>query len=353
MKTAAPIDVLVVDDSAVMRGMLAEIINAQADLRVVGAAGDPYVAREKIKALNPRVLTLDVTMPRMDGITFLEKLMCLRPMPVIMVSSLVKEHADVTLRALELGAVDFVTKPAGHDALALAAFGEEVADKIRAAACARLRLPPGRRAEVAAGLTGRIPGVRTKGRLIVIGASTGGIDAVRDVLVHMPADAPPILVVQHMPELFTAMFAERMDAICRIRVKEAQDGERALPGHAYVAPGHSHMLVERAGAGYVIRLSQADPVNRHRPSVDVLFHAAAVSAGRDAVGVILTGMGADGAEGIRALKRAGAYNYAQSEASCVVFGMPKAAIATGSVDRVAAPAGIAQHLLTLLHEPPS
>lgn len=345
-----PIRVMVVDDSAVMRGMLSEIINLHDDLEVVGVASDPLEARDGIKALHPDVLTLDVDMPRMDGLTFLERLMRLRPMPVVMVSSQTREHAEVTLRALELGAVDFIAKPAGGGQAGLAAFAEAIAEKIRAAAGARIGLAPGGGASRPA-----VPPVglrrEAQDRLVVIGASTGGTDAVKEVLVRMPENTPPILVVQHMPEVFTGMFANRMNEVCRIRVKEAEHGEPARPGHAYVAPGHSHMLAERRAGGYFIRLKQTDPVNRHRPSVDVLFHSAAASAGAGAIGIILTGMGMDGADGIRALKGAGAYNLAQNEPSCVVFGMPKAAIATGCIDKVAAPGDISRHLLEFLNRP--
>ncbi len=298
-----PIRVLVVDDSAVMRGMLTEVINQQPGLRVIGAAGDAFEAREKIKALKPDVLTLDVTMPRMDGLTFLEKLMRLRPMPVIMVSSLTHEHAQVTLRALELGAVDFIAKPLG--AAGLEGFSEEIAEKIRAAATARLAIPQAGagtlRYPAAASLGPR--GEASHDKLIVIGASTGGVDAIKDVLIRMPPDAPGILIVQHMPEMFTRMFADRLNTLCKIGVKEAEHGEPVLAGNAYVAPGDSHMEVVRSG-GYVIRLNRSPPVNRHRPAVDVLFRSAAACAGPNAIGVLMTGMGADGAEGhARALEK--------------------------------------------------
>jgi len=345
-----PIRVLVVDDSAVMRGMLTEVINQQPDMKVVGVASDPYVAREKIKILNPDVLTLDVEMPRMDGLTFLERLMRLRPMPVIMVSSLTQQHAGVTLQALELGAVDFIAKPVGS--AGLEGFGEEIAEKIRAAAVARIPL-----AQSGAGAL-RYPAAASLGprahashdKLIVIGASTGGVDAIKDVLIRMPPDAPGILIVQHMPEMFTRMFADRLNTLCKIGVKEAEDGEPVRAGNAYVAPGDSHMEVARSG-GYVIRLNRLPPVNRHRPAVDVLFRSAAACAGPNAIGVLMTGMGADGAEGMRELKKAGAYNLAQDEASCVVFGMPKAAIETGCVDKVSSAATMTMQILRRCADP--
>lgn len=343
--------VLIVDDSALVRNVLKEVIGAEPDLEVVGVAPDPIVAREMIRQLNPDVITLDIEMPRMDGIDFLERLMRLRPIPVIMVSSLSERGSDVTLRALELGAVDFVSKPKLGIADGLKAYAEEITEKIRAAAGARvprvnLAAVPARSADAVLSFTGNPVGGTEK--IIVIGASTGGTEAIKAVLSRMPADAPGILVTQHMPESFTKSFAQRLDGLCRIAVKEAEHGERVLPGHAYVAPGHSHLLVRRSGASYVTELSQGPPVNRHRPSVDVLFRSAANVAGRNAIGVILTGMGKDGAAGMLEMKQAGAPTFAQDEATCVVYGMPREAVAMGAADEVLPVQDIAGRVLARL-----
>ncbi|SFU31358.1 response regulator receiver modulated CheB methylesterase [Nitrosomonas eutropha] len=342
------ISVLVIDDSALIRKLLAEIINSQPDMEVIGAAPDPLVAREMIRTLNPDVLTLDVEMPKMDGLEFLEKLMRLRPMPVVMVSTLTECGSETTFRALELGAIDFVAKPRMDIRHGLEAYGNEIAGKIRAASTARIRrLEPG---GAASGRVLQIPrhhGISTE-KLIIIGASTGGTEAIKDVLIHLPPDCPGILIAQHMPEGFTRSFAERLDRLCKIRVTESEGGERVLPGHAYIAPGHSHLLLKKSGANYVTELSQADPVNRHRPSVDVLFQSAAQCAGKNAVGVILTGMGKDGAAGMLAMHHAGAYNLAQDEASCVVFGMPREAITVGATDEVVPLQDMASHILARL-----
>ncbi|GAB7563356.1 chemotaxis response regulator protein-glutamate methylesterase [Methylobacillus methanolivorans] len=314
---------------------MTEIINQQPDLEVVGAAPDPLIAREMIKQKNPDVLTLDVEMPKMDGLDFLERLMRLRPTPVVMISSLTERGSEITMRAMELGAVDFITKPKMSIASGMHEYSEMIADKIRAAARARLiaRTPltptPGN-----AGLPSIGNPLISSEKLIIIGASTGGTEAIKSFLMQMPSDCPGILITQHMPAGFTQSFANRLNTLCKISVQEAKGGERVLPGHAYIAPGHSHLLLARSGANYVTQLDDGPPVSRHRPSVDVLFSSAASSAGKNAIGVILTGMGKDGAEGMLKMKQAGAYNYAQDEASCVVFGMPKEAIATGGVDEV-------------------
>jgi two-component system chemotaxis response regulator CheB len=329
------ISVLCVDDSALIRQVMTEIINGQPDLQVVGAAADPLVARDMIKALNPDVLTLDVEMPRMDGLEFLEKLMRLRPMPVVMVSSLTERGSEIAMRALELGAVDFVTKPRLGMRDGLLQYADEIGDKIRAAACARVRARPLRSAASApASLEPlRKPFLSTE-KLIVIGASTGGTEAIREVLQPLPADSPAVLIAQHMPPGFTRSFAQRLDSLCRIHVKEAEHGERVLPGYAYIAPGGWHLALARSGANYVAQLNQDDAVNRHRPSVDVLFDSVARNAGVNAVGVLLTGMGRDGAAGLGRMRQAGAHTFAQDEASCIVFGMPREAIALGAVDEV-------------------
>ena len=349
------IKVLCVDDSALIRSLMTEIINGQPDMMVCATAPDPLVARDLIKQHNPDVLTLDVEMPRMDGLDFLEKLMRLRPMPVVMVSSLTERGSEITLRALELGAVDFVTKPKVGIRDGMLEYAEKLADKIRAASRARVR-QAAPAAAAAAGSAGTAhapapmfnnPRVSTE-KLIIIGASTGGTEAIREVLVPLPPDAPAVLIAQHMPPGFTKSFAQRLNGLCRITVKEAEHGERVLPGHAYIAPGHAHLLLARSGANYIAHLSDEPPVNRHRPSVDVLFRSAAQHAGKNAIGVILTGMGRDGAAGLLDMRKAGAYTLAQDEASCIVFGMPREAIALGAADDVAPLSEMSRRVMTRL-----
>jgi two-component system chemotaxis response regulator CheB len=346
------IKVLIVDDSALIRSVMTEIVNSQPDMEVVGVAPDPLVARDLIKRTNPDVLTLDVEMPKMDGLDFLEKLMRLRPMPVLMVSSLTERGSEITMRALELGAVDFVTKPKISIQSGMREYTELISDKIRATA--RARIKPRTLHAPAAGATAPLPQLRSpltsSEKLIIIGASTGGTEAIREFLMQMPSDCPGILIAQHMPEGFTSSFARRLDSLCKISVVESAGNERVLPGHAYIAPGHSHLLLTRSGANYMTKIEQSEPVNRHRPSVDVLFRSVAQAAGKNAVGVILTGMGKDGAQGMLEMKNAGAYNFAQDEASCVVFGMPREAIAIGAAHEVAAlpalPGLVLGHLAT-------
>ncbi|AIO67291.1 protein-glutamate methylesterase/protein-glutamine glutaminase [Burkholderia oklahomensis] len=350
------IKVLCVDDSALIRSLMTEIINSQPDMEVCATAPDPLVARELIKQHNPDVLTLDVEMPRMDGLDFLEKLMRLRPMPVVMVSSLTERGSEITLRALELGAVDFVTKPRVGIRDGMLDYSEKLADKVRAASRARVRQNPQPHSAAAAAAHGQAsaaaplinnPLVSTE-KLIIVGASTGGTEAIREVLTPLPPDAPAVLIAQHMPPGFTRSFAQRLNGLCRISVKEAEHGERVLPGHAYIAPGHAHLLLARSGANYIAHLSDDPPVNRHRPSVDVLFRSAAQHAGKNALGVILTGMGRDGAAGLLEMKKAGAYTFAQDEASCVVFGMPREAIAMGGVDDVAPLSDMSRRIMARL-----
>lgn len=335
------IKVLCVDDSALMRQLMTEIINSHPDLEMVASAPDPLVARELIKEHNPDVLTLDVEMPRMDGLDFLEKLMRLRPMPVVMVSSLTGKGSEVTLRALELGAVDFVTKPSLGIREGMMAYSQMIGDKVRAAAKAKLytRGPLPAPAMLKAGP------LLSSEKLIAIGASTGGTEAIRHVLQPLPATSPALLITQHMPPGFTRSFAERLNKLCQITVKEAEDGERILPGHAYIAPGAMHLELARSGANYQVKLNDGPPVNRHKPSVDVLFKSVAQFAGRNAVGVILTGMGNDGAAGLLAMNKAGAWTIAQNEASCEVFGMPREAIALGGASEVVDLHQVSQHML--------
>lgn len=342
------IRVLVVDDSALVRSLLSEIINREPDMSCVGAASDPLVAREMIRQLAPDVLTLDVEMPRMDGIDFLGKLMRLRPMPVLMVSTLTERGAEVTLRALELGAVDFVAKPRIGVADGLRLLAEDICAKLRTAAQAQVRRLPSPAAS-----TPQRPAAPGLGRLstekiVFIGASTGGTEATRELLMGLPADAPAVVITQHMPPGFTRSYAARLDSLCRIRIKEAADGDRILPGHGYIAPGGLHLTVERSGANYLARVRDGDPINRHKPSVEALFESAARVVGPNALGVMLTGMGADGAKAMKAMRDAGSYNICQDEASCVVFGMPREAIAQGAAHEVLPLQRIAPALLERL-----
>lgn len=343
--------VLVVDDSALVRKLLLEIINSQSDMVCIGTANDPLIAREMIREMDPDVLTLDVEMPKMDGIEFLSRLMRLRPMPVVMISTLTERGAEVTMRALELGAVDFVAKPRMGLTDGIKDLSAQIIDKIRVAAVAKVtRAAP---AGVAVGaLKSSLPGVAASplGRIstekiICIGASTGGTEAIREVLTRMPADSPAIVITQHMPPGFTTSFAARLDTLCQIHVKEAVQGERILPGHAYIAPGGKQFRLSRSGANYVAVVEDSEPVNRHRPSVEVLFKSAAAIAGRNAFGIMLTGMGNDGAQAMREMKDAGSYNFVQDEASCIVFGMPREAILHGAADEVLPLTGIAPALL--------
>jgi two-component system chemotaxis response regulator CheB len=335
----AKIRVLTVDDSALMRQVLAKLLSKDREIEVIGSAPDPFIAREKIKALNPDVITLDVEMPKMDGLTFLEKLMRGHPMPVVMVSSLTEAGCQTTLRALELGAVDFITKPKIDLREGMEEMAQDLIAKVKAAAVAKVRGQGvggngvGGKG-VAVPLTYGAAMLKTTDTIIAIGSSTGGTEAVKDVLIALPPNTPPILITQHMPERFTKTWADRMNTLCRISVKEAEDGDSVLPGHALVAPGNYHMTLVRSGARYSVKINQDEPVNRHRPSVDVMFDSVAHYAGANTIGVILTGMGGDGAKGMLAMKGAGAYTIAQDEASCVVFGMPKEAIKLGGVDKV-------------------
>jgi two-component system chemotaxis response regulator CheB len=348
---AKKIRVLIVDDSALMRQVLGTLLARDPAIDVVGAAADPYVARDKIKQLSPDVLTLDVEMPRMDGLAFLEKLMRARPMPVVMVSSLTEAGCGTTLRALELGAVDFVTKPRLDLREHLPAVAREVIGKIKAAACARVRRPQPRPAVTPLRRPASTALIKSTDQVIAVGASTGGTEALKDFLMGLPADCPGVVIVQHMPEKFTRAFAERLDRLCPVRITEASDGDRVLNGHALIAPGGYHMRLVRTGATYLVRLGDDAPVNQHRPSVDVLFESCSETAGSNAVGIIMTGMGDDGARGLLAMRKAGARTLAQDEGSCVVFGMPKAAIDVGAAERVLPLSHLAEAALAMARAP--
>jgi two-component system chemotaxis response regulator CheB len=342
--------VLIVDDSASIRQLLTRILSADPEIEVVGTAADPYFARDKIRKLEPDVLTLDVEMPRMDGVTFLEKLMRAHPMPVVMVSSLTQHGCDVTLRALELGATDFFPKPTIGTLAGVEDGAKQIVEKVKAAAKARVSVHSSRPATPPPVVARSF---RLTHQIIAIGASTGGTEAIREVLMAMPADAPGIVIVQHMPPGFTTSYAARLNSLCAINVKEAEDGDHALPGHALLAPGNFHMTLVRSGATYSVKINSAPPVNRHRPSVDVLFDSVAQCAGRNAVAAILTGMGDDGARGMRRMRDAGARTVAQDEETCVVYGMPKEAVARGGAEFVLPLQSIAGKLLDLAATPAS
>lgn len=334
------IRVLTVDDSALMRQVLAMLLAKDPQIEVVGSAPDPYIAREKIKALNPDVLTLDVEMPKMDGLTFLEKLMRGHPMPVVMVSSLTEAGCQTTMRALELGAVDFITKPKIDLREGMEEIAQDLITKVKAASVARIKGQNGGCRVDQKASPSPLPSppstamIKTTDTIIAIGSSTGGTEAVREILERLPPHVPPIMITQHMPERFTKTWADRLNRLCRIAVKEAQDGDSVLRGHALIAPGNYHMTLVRSGTRYRVQINQDLPVNRHRPSVDVMFASVARQAGGNAIGIILTGMGGDGAKEMLTMKQTGALTIAQDEASCVVFGMPKEAIKAGAVDKV-------------------
>jgi two-component system chemotaxis response regulator CheB len=327
------IRVLVIDDSAVMRSFLGRVISAQPDMELAGVVSDPVLASERIRLRAPDVITLDVEMPRMNGLDFLGKLMAVRPLPVVMISSLTRQGADATVRALELGAVDFFPKPSSPEEFE--ATGPEIAEKIRTAAQARVlrrhRLPDVTREAPPHPLLAH---AGAHGPVIGIGASTGGVEALREMLTRLPGDMPPVLIAQHMLPGFTGAFARRLDAICEMAVKEAEDSEEVLQGVVYVAPGGRHLLLARQRAGYMLRVTDDPPINRHRPSVDAMFRSMAQTAGADSIAVILTGMGSDGAQALLELRTAGARTLAQDESSSVVFGMPRQAIALGGAQEV-------------------
>ena len=326
------IKVLVVDDSALVRSLLAEIIRSTPDMVLVGAAPDAYVARDMVNEFAPDVITLDIEMPRMDGLSFLEKLMGARPTPVVMISTLAEEGAEATLRALELGAVDYIPKPKLGVSSGIREYADLIVEKLRAAASVKVKPLVKSNRTVIAGtekipLTSKLMGTE---KIIAIGASTGGTEAIKDLLVQLPAAVPGIVMTQHMPPGFTRTYAERLNRLTRLHVVEAKGGERILPGHAFLAPGGFHMLVERSGADYILKLSEGEPV--HRPAVDVMMQSAALAGGKNVLGILLTGMGKDGAKGMLDIRNSGGYTFAQDEASCVVYGMPKEAVLCGAVD---------------------
>jgi len=359
----AKVKVLIVDDSALVRKVLTEILSSDPGIEVIGTAVDPLAAREKIKQLNPDVITLDVEMPKMDGITFLANIMRLRPMPVVMISSLTEKGADITLQALEIGAVDFVSKPKLDVAHGMEEYAQHIIEKVKVASQARVRANDVRIASGAA-TEKTVPGRLTADavlekntrkihfssteKIIAIGASTGGTEAIKDVLMGFPADAPGIVITQHIPEQFSGPFAKRMNGCCAMEVCEAEDGQQILPGHVYIAPGSHHLMVVRSGARYICQLSDGPPVNRHRPSVDVLFRSAAQNAGDNAIGVILTGMGNDGAAGLKEMQDVGAPTIAQDENSSVVWGMPGEAVKLGAADSIVPLNKVAKSILKLV-----
>ncbi|TVM00690.1 MAG: chemotaxis response regulator protein-glutamate methylesterase [Candidatus Brocadia sp. WS118] len=350
---ANKVKVLIVDDSAVVRKILSTGLSKDQGIEVVGTAADPFIARDKIINLMPDVITLDVEMPRMDGISFLQRLMTYHPLPVIMVSSLTQAGCETTLKALEVGALDFVAKPSLDVSQTLNEIVTELAEKIKESASVKVK-----KKEYAKNTNRKDVNIRrtqsshalinSTHKIVAIGASTGGTEALKEVLVQMPPDAPGILIVQHMPQLFTKSFADRLNSLCSIEVREAKDGDSIIPGLALIAPGNYHMELRRNGSRYYITTNQAPPIRRHRPSVEVLFESVAKYAGANAVGVIMTGMGDDGAKGLLKMKESGAKTIAQDEDSCVVFGMPKEAIKLGAADTVVPLNKITPSVLSLL-----
>lgn len=348
--------VLVVDDSAVVRQTLADLLASDKDIAEVETASDPYVAAEKLRHFVPDVITLDIEMPRMDGLTFLQKLMSQHPVPVVICSSLAEDRCETTVRALELGAVDIITKPKLGTKVFLEEARIHICDAVKAAARVQVhsaRVPsamvvqPKLTADVVLAKGTSQAMIQTTERIVAVGASTGGTEALREFLQVLPADCPGIVIVQHMPEKFTAAFAKRLDSICAVQVKEAEDGDTVIRGRALIAPGNRHTLLKRSGARYYVEVKDGPLVSRHRPSVDVLFRSVARYAGRNAVGVIMTGMGDDGAAGMAEMKDAGATNLAQDEATCVVFGMPAEAVKRGGVHKVVPLQGLATEVLRL------
>lgn len=327
------ISVLIVDDSAMVRHMFSELLSGEQDITVVGTASDPYEAREKIRQLNPDVITLDIEMPKMDGLSFLEKIMALRPMPVIMVSSLTERGADATIRALEIGAFDTIHKPTQHHAGQLSELRDELLAKIRSTTHANLASAVSRQRSKGQVLSYHPRRMQPERDIIAIGASTGGVEALRDIFTVLPGQLPPIVITQHMPEMFTRSFAARLNSISEVNVSEAVNHERLANGHAYIAPGGKHLKIIKVGQDYVCKIEESPTVSGHRPSVDVLFHSVAEAAGNMAIGVILTGMGRDGADGLKAMLDHGAITMGQNQQSCVVYGMPQVAAKIGAVQQ--------------------
>jgi len=324
------IRVLIVDDSALIRSLLSEIVRQDPELELVGAAPDAFIAKEMVMQLQPEVITLDIEMPKVDGLTFLDRLMKARPTPVVMISTLTEKGADATIRALELGAIDFIAKPKLNVAQGIGEYQKDIVAKIKMAAASKPR------ARAPSNASSRSIPIVYQGTetIVAIGASTGGTEAIRQILESLSPAFPATVITQHMPPNFTRSFAVRLNSICKIQVKEAQDGERLLPGNAYIAPGDKHLEIVRHGADYRVSLNSGALVSGHRPSVDVMFQSLAKVAGANTVATILTGMGKDGAQGLLALKQAGAITMAQNEESCVVYGMPKAAVDIGATDHV-------------------
>lgn len=328
------IRVIIIDDSALVRNLLASILNADPVIEVVATAGDPYEAREKIKHYNPDVVTLDIEMPKMSGLEFLEKIMKLRPMPVVMISSLTQRGAEETIRAMEIGAVDTIAKPTQNLDTGLAEISAEIIAKVKAASMTRPRYSASE--ETTRNMVSHTPGLKNRGQVIAIGASTGGVEAIRDIFSRLPSTLPPIVVTQHMPASFMASFAHRLNRVSKLEVMLAAEGEALRPGHAYIAPGDHHLTFVARGAGYLCHIGQQGKVSGHCPSVDVMFHSIAQAAGEKVVGALLTGMGSDGAKGLLAIRQAGGYTLGQNESSCVVYGMPKKAYELGAVMKQAA-----------------
>ncbi len=353
------IQVLVVDDSAVVRQTLTEILASDKEIGTVESASDPYVAAEKMRTFLPDVITLDIEMPRMDGLTFLQKLMSQHPIPVVICSSLAEDGCDTTLRALELGAMDIITKPKLGTKLFLEESRIEICDAVKAAAGvypnarvhgsrpAPQKIQPKLTADAVIAKGSGHAMIQTTERIVAVGASTGGTEALREFLAVLPVDCPGIVIVQHMPEKFTAAFAKRLDSLCAVQVKEAEDGDSVIRGRALIAPGNRHTLLKRSGARYYVEVKDGPLVSRHRPSADVLFRSVARYAGSNAVGIIMTGMGDDGARGMAEMKEAGATNLAQDESTCVVFGMPAEAIKHGGVDKILPLGSLAHEALRL------
>lgn len=342
----AKIKVLIVDDSAIVRKIFSEELAKYPDIEIVGAAPDPFVARDKIISLKPDVITLDVEMPRMDGLTFLRKLMKYYPLPTIIVSSLTQKGGKLTLEALDIGAVDVIAKPGGS--YSVGDMSAQLAEKIRAAARARVFRSSSRQESVSAAVEAPRALAQTTNKIIAIGASTGGTEALKTVLTKLPHNSPGVVIVQHMPANFTTAFAERLNSLCQISVKEAKDNDSVIPGTALLAPGNYHMILRRSGARYYVEIKTGPMIHHQRPAVDILFKSTARFAGANAIGVILTGMGADGAEGLKEMKDAGAGTIAQDEKTCVVFGMPKEAIKLGAVDRILPLDHIAAEILRMV-----